>query len=52
MAASVLNAPRAVAVSLYVVRAFIDASIRSLVAAIRSLMAVPKTRTKRIGFRP
>jgi hypothetical protein len=43
MAASVLNTPRAVEMSVFVVRAFID--------AIKRLMAPPgKAATRRIGF--
>ena len=76
MAASVLNSPRAVDVSVYVVRAFIrlrqiiamnkdlahkmaelerkvethDGAIRSLVTAIRKLMAEPEPKEKKVGF--
>src|SRR5690349_6259976 len=76
MAASVLNTPRAVEVSVYVVRAFVklrevvaahqelaqklaelegkvgshDHAIRSLVEAIRQLMAAPAEPKRRIGF--
>ncbi len=77
MLASVLSSPRAVDVSVYVVRAFVrlremmaaskevaarldeldrkvaghDESIRSLIAAIRQLMAPTPTSRRRIGFR-
>ena len=76
MLASVLNTPRAIEVSVFVVRAFVrlreifsthkalahklveleskfkthDDAIRSLVSAIRELMAAPERRPKKIGF--
>jgi len=74
--AAVLNTPRAIEVSVFVVRAFVrlreilsthkalanrlaelesqmethDAAIRSLVSAIRQLMAAPERPPKKIGF--
>jgi len=66
MAASVLNTPRAVEVSLYVVRAFVelrealathkelathDQAITGILEAIRQLMAPPEpAKKRRIGF--
>ena len=76
MLAAVLNTPRAIEVSVFVVRAFIslreilkthkalahkltelenrieihDEAIRSLVGAIRQLMAAPERPPKKIGF--
>ena len=76
MLAAVLNTPRAIEVSVFVVRAFVrlreivithkalghklseleskiethDEAIRSLVSAIRQLMAVPERPPKKIGF--
>ena len=76
MLAAVLNTPRAVEVSVFVVRAFVrlreiltthkalahklaeleskiethDEAIRSLVVAIRQLMATPEKPPKKIGF--
>ena len=76
MLAAVLNTPRAIEVSVFVVRAFVrlreilathrslanklaelerkiethDEAIRSLVSAIRQLMAPPEKPAKRIGF--
>jgi hypothetical protein len=76
MAASVLNTPRAIDVSVLVVRTFVrlrqmlvghkelnqrlvelekkvtshDQHIRSLVTAIRQLLAPPDSKTRRIGF--
>ena len=74
MAANVLNSPRAVEVSVYVVRAFVrlremissnkdfsrkldelekkyDAQFRVVFDAIRSLMAHPETKKRKIGFK-
>ena len=74
MAANVLNSPRAVEVSVYVVRAFVrlremiasnkdfsrkldelekkyDAQFRVVFDAIRSLMAQPETKKRKIGFK-
>jgi len=74
--AAVLNTPRAIEVSVFVVRAFVrlreiltthkalahklaeleskietrDEAIRSLVSAIRQLMAAPEKQRKKIGF--
>jgi hypothetical protein len=76
MLAAVLNTPRAIEVSVFVVRAFVqlrgilathrslankleelerkiethDEAIRSLVSAIRQLMAAPERSPKKIGF--
>jgi hypothetical protein len=76
MLAAVLNTPRAIEVSVFVVRAFVrlreiltthkalahklaeleskieihDEAIRSLVSAIRQLMAAPERPAKKIGF--
>jgi len=78
MAANVLNSPRAVHASVYVVRAFVklreallthrevarkladlerrvdfhDQDIKTLIAAIRNLMAPPPKDRPRIGFKP
>jgi len=77
MAASVLNSPRAIGMSIYVVRAFVrlreilfphkelaekiaeleskvgdhDASIDTIIFAIKQLMSAPPKPTQRIGFR-
>ena len=77
MAASVLNSPRAIGMSIFVVRAFVrlreilfphkelagkiaeleskvgdhDASINTIIFAIKQLMSAPPKPTKRIGFR-
>lgn len=78
MAASVLNSPRAIEMSVFVVRAFVrlreillsykelgkkiselenkvgdhDASINTIIFAIKQLMPVPLKPSKKIGFKP
>jgi hypothetical protein len=50
MAATVLNSPNALKMSVFVVRAFVQYTLASLLTAIRSLTESPASKKSPIGF--